>query len=162
MNSDLNERRQCLIFIDARGGTGKTYLLNALLAVVRVCDNSCISPALAVATSGIAATQLHGGRTFHSRFKAPVLLSEESILSISVQSSLASLIRLSKLVVWDEASMAHRFLLEARSLRDIMNVELPFGGKSLILAGDFRFGLPMVENCSLHNCANEKRSFLYI
>ncbi len=118
---------------------------------------------LSVATSQVAATQLHGGRTFHSRFKAQVGLSEESILNISVQSSLASLIRLSKLVVWDEASMANRFLLEAldRSLRDIMNVDLSFGGKSLILAGIFKFVLSMVENISVDSCATEKRSFLY-
>ena len=42
----------------APGGTGKTFLINLLLANVRI--NECI--ALAVASSGIAATLLAGGR----------------------------------------------------------------------------------------------------
>ena len=51
-------------FIDARGGCGKTYLINSILAAVR-----CYKPrgcvALAMATTGIAANLLHLGRTFH-------------------------------------------------------------------------------------------------
>ena len=130
---------QFLAFVDARGGTGKTYLLNAVLAYARSFKDF-ISPAIAVATSGIAATQLSNGRTFHSRFRAPLDVLEHSVLDISVQSQLAKLIRDSVVIIWDEAPMAHRFLLEAldRSLRDIMACEKPFGGKSLILAGDFR------------------------
>ncbi|XP_076055177.1 uncharacterized protein LOC143033571 [Oratosquilla oratoria] len=46
-------------FIDAPGGTGKSFLLNLLLDAVR----SKRRNALAVASSGIAATALHGGRT---------------------------------------------------------------------------------------------------
>ena len=111
----------------------------AILSFATTNDRN-VSPALAVATSGIAATQLEGGRTFHSRMRAPLQLSEVSVLDISVQSRLAQLIQRTTLIVWDEAPMAHRFLLEAldRSLRDIMNNNLMFGGKSLILAGDFR------------------------
>ena len=39
----------------------------------------------------------------------------------------------------DEATMLDRFLFEAldRTLRDLMAVDRPFGGKRLILAGDF-------------------------
>ena len=131
---------QLLAFIDARGGTGKTYLLNAILAYARS-SRDIVSPAIAVATSGIAATQLSNGRTFHSRFKAPLDVFDHTVLDISVQTDLAKLIRESVVIVWDEAPMAHRFLLEAldRSLRDIMDCQKPFGGKSLILAGDFRY-----------------------
>ena len=130
---------QFLAFIDARGGTGKTYLLNAILAFARSSKNF-ITPAIGVATSGIAATQLSNGRTFHSRFRAPLDVMKHSILDISVQTQLAELIRESVVIVWDEAPMANRFLLEAldRSLRDIMLCEKPFGGKSLVLAEDFR------------------------
>ena len=55
-------------FIDGPGGTGKTFLYDTLLAHVR--GNGGI--ALAVASSGIAALLLEGGRTAHSRFKIPV------------------------------------------------------------------------------------------
>ena len=136
----LNCNEQLLAFIDARGGTGKTYLLNALLAFARCSSGSRITPALAVATSGISSTQLINGRTFHSRFRAPLNVLEHSVLDISVQTQLADLIRQCVLIVRDEAPMAHRFLLEAldRILRDITNCDAPFGGKSIVLAGDFR------------------------
>jgi ATP-dependent DNA helicase PIF1 len=53
------------------------------------------------------------GRTFLSRFKAPIEITEDSSLNISHQSNLAELIRRAKLIVWDEATMNNRFLLEA-------------------------------------------------
>ena len=138
--SKLENFEQCLLFLDARGGRTKTYTLNAILAAARTLTGDEITPALAVATSGIAATQLSGGRTFHSRMRAPIDIREHSVLNISVQSSLAQLIKHCAIIVWDEAPMANRFLLEAldKSLRDIMEKDIPFGGKSVILAGDFR------------------------
>ncbi|XP_062519604.1 uncharacterized protein LOC134194679 [Corticium candelabrum] len=60
-----------IIFLDAPGGTGKTFLLNLLLAKVRQQKKI----AIAVASSGIAATLLTGGRTAHSAFKLPLNLS---------------------------------------------------------------------------------------
>ena len=96
---------------------------------------------------GIAATLLDGGRTFHSRFKAPLQLTATSTCNVPVQSPLADLIRRAQLIVWDEAPMAHRHLLEAldRTLRDIMMDDQPFGGKVLVLGGDFRQILPVVR-----------------
>lgn len=55
-------------FLDAPGGTGKTFLISLILAEIR--SNNGI--ALAVASSGIAATLLDGGRTAHSVFKLPL------------------------------------------------------------------------------------------
>ena len=55
-------------FLDAPGGTGKTFLINLLLAKVRFDKKN----ALAVASSGIAATHLEGGRTAHSTLKLPM------------------------------------------------------------------------------------------
>ena len=54
------------LFIDARGGCGKTYLLNTILAAVRSLEQSGCT-ALAMATTGIAANLLDLGRTYHSR-----------------------------------------------------------------------------------------------
>ena len=53
-----------LFFLEAPGGTGKTFLINLVLDKVRY--NKCI--AIAVASSGIAATLLTGGRTAHSSY----------------------------------------------------------------------------------------------
>ena len=63
------ENESCQIFIVARGGCEKTYLLNAILVAVRS-SNSDEYIALAMTTSGIAAQILSLGRTFYSRLKA--------------------------------------------------------------------------------------------
>ena len=134
------------LFISARGGCGKTYLLNGILDAVRSFERGgCI--ALAMATTGIAAQLLHLGRTYHSRMKAPLHPTEESTLNITKQSQLAKLVRRARLLLIDEVTMLHRFQLEAldRTLRDLMDKpDDPFGGKIIILAGDFRQCLPVV------------------
>lgn len=60
--ADLTANSGGLHFLDAPAGTGKTFLLEVLLASVR----SRGETALAVASSGIAATLLPGGQTAHS------------------------------------------------------------------------------------------------
>ena len=65
----------------------------------------------------------------------------------------ADLVRAAKLIIWDEAPMMHRWCFEAvdRSLRDIMskndplNALKPFGGMTIVLGGDFRQLLPVVQ-----------------
>ena len=141
-------------FIDAPGGTGKSYVLNSILAAVRLLTPDSI--AIAVAASGIAATLLLQGRTFHSRFKAPLDVTETSTLGISEQSNLAELIRRAKLIVWDEAPMNNRFHLEAldRCLQMICRSTLVFGGRPMLLAGDFRQVLPVVKRGSRAQTVN--------
>ena len=158
---NVRSNRPIQIFIDARGGCGKTYLLNTILSGVRSMEpGGCI--ALAMATTGIAANLLTLGRTFHSRMKAPLAPTEESTLQISGQSQLAELIRRAKLLIVDESTMLDRFQLEAleRSLRDIMQTpNIPFGGKVLILSGDFRQCLPIVQGATragiVQQCINQ-------
>src|SRR5258705_4645554 len=58
-----------VIFIDATGGTGKPFLINLLPARIR--ENKI---ALALASSGIAATLITGGRTAHSTLQIPIYL----------------------------------------------------------------------------------------
>ena len=147
MDAVKNEKSLC-VFLSARGGCGKTYLLNAILAAVRSLLPGG-SVALAMATTGIAANLLKLGRTFHSRMKAPLDPDKDSTLKITSQSNLAELLRISKLFLIDEATMLNRYLLEAmdRTLRDILQKpNLPFGGKIVILAGDFRQCLPVVPS----------------
>ena len=61
----INRGQGGIVFIDAPGGTGKTFLLNLILASIRARGDV----ALATASSRIAATLLQGGRTIHSTFK---------------------------------------------------------------------------------------------
>ena len=74
-----------------------------------------------MASSGIAALLLQGGRTVHSRLKVHIRLNEISMCGISKQTVLAKLIQRANLLVWDEAAMTHRFAAECidRSLRDL-------------------------------------------
>lgn len=57
-----------LYFLDAPGGTGKTFVISLILATIRAQRKI----ALALASSGIAATLLDGGRTAHSALKLPL------------------------------------------------------------------------------------------
>lgn len=66
---------------------------------------------------------------------------------------LANLIVETELIIWGEAPMTHRHAFEAldRTLKDIMSLEDPsamtkvFGGKTVLLGGDFRQILPVVQ-----------------
>uniref|UniRef100_C6JRR4 ATP-dependent DNA helicase n=1 Tax=Sorghum bicolor TaxID=4558 RepID=C6JRR4_SORBI len=117
-----------VFFVDGPGGTGKTFLYKALLA--SVCSRGLI--VIATTTSGIAASILLGGRTAHSSF--------------TKQSGTAELLRRASLIIWDEVAMTKRQCVETldRSLQDIMECALPFGGKVMVFGGDFRQVLPVV------------------
>lgn len=143
------KKQSFLYFVSGHGGTGKTFLWNAILATLRAQDHVV----LAVASYGVASLLLPGGRTAYSRFKIPLDIHENSICGIPRGTMLAGLILRTSLVIWDEAPMGHRHCFEAldRSFRDILGVEdpqaasLPFGGKPMIFCGDFRQVLPIVE-----------------
>ncbi|KAL0286571.1 UNVERIFIED_CONTAM: hypothetical protein Scaly_2789100 [Sesamum calycinum] len=87
-----------------------------------------------------------GGRTAHSKLKIPIKFEHLSMCRFSKQSELSTLIECASAIIWDEASMANRkaFEIVDRTFRDILGVDLPFGGKVMILEGDFRQVLPVV------------------
>ena len=62
------------------------------------------------------------------------------------QSGTAELLRRASLIIWDEVAMTKHKCVETldRSLRDIMECALPFGGKVMVFGGDFRQVLPVV------------------
>ncbi|CAN1162780.1 ATP-dependent DNA helicase PIF1 [Linum perenne] len=156
-----------LFFLYGHGGTGKTYLYNCLLSKVR----SEGKIALVVASSGIAATLLPGGVTAHSRFRIPLDVDSTSTCTIKKGTSLARLMKSASLIVWDEAPMVHRLSFEAvdRTLCDIMDTPTegvnykPFGGKTVLLGGDFRQTLPIVVNGGREDNLNASltRSYLW-
>ena len=112
----VKENKPLCLFLDARGGCGKTFTLNTVLAAVRSLEpGGCV--ALAMATTGIAANLLLLGRTFHSRMKASLTPAEDSILNIPGQSTLTKLLKLARILLIDEATMLHRYHLEAMDSR---------------------------------------------
>ena len=142
--SNVNQGSGGIFFLDAPGGTGKTFLINVILAKVRMKKDI----ALAVASSGIAATLLPGGRTAHSAFKLPLDLTtmDEPICNISRRSAAGKLLKKASLIVWDECTMAHKLALEAldRTLQDLRGNNRPMGGVVFLMAGDFRQTLPVI------------------
>ena len=132
------------LFLDAPGGTGKTFTTNLLLAKVRLQGNI----ALAVASSGTAATLLNGGRTAHSAFKLPLnlVIQDDPVCNISKGTGEAEVLKSAKLIVWDECSMSHKKAFEAldRTLKDLKENNLLFGGVTVLICGDFRQTLPVV------------------
>ena len=101
---------------------------------------------IAIASSGITALLFIGGRTTHLRFQIPIIVTDNSTCEIKQGSQIAELMTKASLIIWDEAPMTHRNCFEAvdHSLRDILrflassNVDKPFGGKTIVLGGDFR------------------------
>lgn len=160
VSSDINN---CFYFVHGFGGTGKTFLWNALATTLRAQGDIVI----VVASSGIAATLLPSGRTAHSRFAIPLYIHEDSVCSIKHRTELAELIQCTKLIIWDEAPMVKRHCVEAfdRTLRDIMQCDNIFGGKCLVMGGDFRQILPVLPKGSratiVDSCICSSRLWYY-
>ena len=119
----INNEDGTLFFLDAPAGTGKTFLINLLLAKMKMANKEHI----AVASSGIAATLLLNGRIAHSIFKIPIQLNEDYICSINKNSKSGKLFKSCTFIVWDECTMTHKHALEAvdRMLRYIVNKDKP-------------------------------------
>ncbi|KAL3642121.1 hypothetical protein CASFOL_012936 [Castilleja foliolosa] len=160
--SSYHTNSQVLLFVYGHGGTGKTFLWRTIISYFR----SIGKIVLAVAASGIASLLLPSGRTAHSRFKIPIDLTEQSTCHIKKGTQLAVLLTQTLLVIWDEAPMSDRRCFECldKTLRDIAdNTELPFGGKSILLGGDFRQTLPVKVKCTRSEIidATLPRSYLW-
>lgn len=96
---------------------------------------------------------------------------DDSVCDIKAGTLLADLLIKASLIIWDEAPMTHKYAFEAldRSLRDIMSTVddqshlKPFGGKTILLGGDFRQTLPVIAQGSRHDSilASINRSYLW-
>ncbi|XP_058742091.1 uncharacterized protein LOC131614535 [Vicia villosa] len=148
--ASVDAQKGGVFFLHGYGGTGKTYMWRTLASALRSKHDICLT----VATSGIASLLLPGGRTAHSKFKIPVPTMDNSTCKIEYNDDVADLLRQTKLIIWDEAPMAHKHAFEAldRTLKDVMstygNSKDIFGGKVVVFGGDFRQILPVVPRGS--------------
>ncbi|XP_025664775.1 uncharacterized protein [Arachis hypogaea] len=142
----VDRRESGVFFVDGPGGAVKTFLYRGIIADLRSKGHIV----LVTASLGIAATLLPGGRTAHSRFKIPINAEPSSTCNISKQSDLAKLIRQMAAIIWDEAPMANKETMESldRTLGYILENNNPFGGKVMVMRGDFRQVLPVVPKGS--------------
>ena len=73
--------------------------------------------------------------------------------SIKPNRDLAEFFKRTSLIIWDEVPMIHKHCFQAldKSLRDVLrlsnlnSLEKPFGGKLVVLGGDFCQILPMIQ-----------------
>ncbi|XP_074367621.1 uncharacterized protein LOC141708047 [Apium graveolens] len=148
VNSNKGEQ----FFVYRSGGCGKTFIWQTLLCRLRS-ECKIVFP---VASSGIAAVLLDGGRTAHSRFHIPIIVDQCSEAGIKHGTDLAELLQNISLIIWDEAPMQHRHSIESvdKFLRDIMapidpsRSSRPFGGLTVVFGGDYRQTLPIIQKAS--------------
>lgn len=107
-----------VLFVNDPGGTEKTFLYYSLLKTIR--SQGILTLVTANSSVGAKTTKF-------------------SLYIISKQSSKTRLLRRARIIIWDEASMAMRFVTETvdRTLRDIMNSFKPLGGNVFVFGGEF-------------------------
>ena len=131
------------------GGTGKTFTLNVLVSWIRMEKREVATSA----TSGTAATLLYLGRTAQNQFKLPFHPHKDSVCNIKKQSDLAKFLSKLDLGIIDEGPILDKLCYEAldRSMRDVVPEEdrdKIFGGKLMLVSGDFRQLLPVIEKAN--------------
>ena len=131
-----------LHYVDGPAGTGKTMVYNTLICLLK----SKNIPVASCAWTGIASILLQNGVTVHNLFKLPVPVLDTSSCNISPSSPYAEYIRCLSLILIDEASMIPNDATDAidRALRDIMNNNIPFGGKLVVFGKTCRKSPPVV------------------
>jgi hypothetical protein len=135
----LANREQLLLLVCGGPGTGKSTLVNSVIDELPSNAIACSAP------TGIAASLLNNGHTINSLLRIPVsnfkpLKTNDIVL---IQTKFMNV----KILVIDEVSMMDYklFFKVDQRLRQIMDKpDLPFGGISIILLGDF-YQLPPVQ-----------------
>nr|GEW77692.1 DNA helicase [Tanacetum cinerariifolium] len=159
VNTCTNNQQE-LIFVYRHGGIGKTFLWKTIIYALRA-EGRII---LAVASSGVASLLLPACGTAHSRFKLPLDLTDTSVCSIKKNTQLATLIKETSLIVWDESPMndRHCFKTLDRTLRDILDMPNSlFGGKTMMLGGDFRQTLPVKKQASRNELIDKEKVAIF-
>ena len=132
-----------IFFLDASGGTGKTFLLNLKLS--KAISNGYV--ALDVASCGIASTLLQESRTGHSTFKLPMdtARNETPDCNISKGTGMAQMLQHAKLIVWDECTMAYNASLEVLDHMHRPQLKQQINGRRLLIVG-WRFSSNTSDN----------------
>jgi ATP-dependent DNA helicase PIF1 len=133
--------------IMSSGGTGKSKFVNGVTWHLRSEGKIVLN----VAASALAASVLIGGRTAHSCFGIPVPCTSGSFCSLKPRER--HLIKLSSIIFYDEMSMVSTDIANTvdRTLREIMQRDVPFGGKPFIFLGDFKQLLPVIPGSKADN-----------
>ena len=104
------------------------------------------------ASTGIAALLLSSGTTAHRALSVPNDVDSSTAPRIKYESAFGKKLREAKLLIIDEVSMVNKDVLEYidRTLNDLQPKDQPkiegnFGGKVVVLGGDWKQLLPVIE-----------------
>lgn len=148
-----NNLPKLLLFLSGPGGSGKTFVYNAITSNL-ICANQKV---VCVASTGIAASLLFQGRTEHSTFRIPLSKDIDELpklpdLSKAEKDRLLSF----DLLIWDEISMQKKsdiFFVD-KLLQNLTNCDKPFGGKHVLFGGDVAQTVPISGYGGLGMCLN--------
>ncbi|XP_044005873.1 uncharacterized protein LOC122850880 [Aphidius gifuensis] len=145
MGDEKNNSETCY-YIDGPGGSGKTFVYITLYHLLKSKGKKVCT----MSFTGVSAILLPNGKTVHKTFGLPVPLFPDSTSHIKIQSKEAHIMKNYDLIIWDEGPMAPRYCMEIGDMtyKYFMNNDLPFGGKVILIGGDFRQLLPVKVNAT--------------
>lgn len=136
--------RPRLHFLTGKAGRGKSFIVKAIIAKARSLGRITVVSG----STALSVSDVDGGRTAHSTFRIPVTDDNTGIeCNVTMGSPRADYLREAAFIVWDELPMSHVAGWEAVDikLRELTEVDEPFGGKVVIAIGDFRQVAPVVK-----------------
>jgi len=132
------------VFLTGSAGTGKTYVLKTF---IKYLNKYKIATGI-TASTGIAATHING-QTIHSWIGMGIKdsMTKRDLHFLTLNKKLQKKLEKCKVIVIDEISMLHQKQLNLVNeiLQYTNDNSLPFGGKQMVLCGDF-FQLPPIGN----------------
>lgn len=139
------------VFLTGEAGTGKSTLVREF---IRRCGHECV----VLAPTGIAALNA-GGTTIHSQMRLKPGLLNPLNLEPLTDGNRCRALRMAKTIIIDEISIVRSDLFCAmdarlRELAPAVSRDRPFGGKQIVLVGDFMQLPPVVGS-------EEEREFVY-
>lgn len=154
-------RKDRLFYVNGPGGSGKTTLYRQIYEACRIEKLG----AKCYATTGIAATLMIGGQTAHRGFGLPIVLDSksESYLQYKLWMPSVRELKAVSVILIDEITMISKHALRVIDsfLRALMGSDKEhlkkenFGGKVVVVGGDFRQLLPVVPGGSKEDIINE-------
>uniref|UniRef100_A0A1I7U5B6 ATP-dependent DNA helicase n=1 Tax=Caenorhabditis tropicalis TaxID=1561998 RepID=A0A1I7U5B6_9PELO len=140
---DAETGKERMMFVDGPGGTGKTFVYTAVYHKLKSLGKKVIC----VAHTGQAASLLPRGCTSHRMFSIPLEVEDNMRCAIAPFTEEGDALATVDAIIWDEACMSDRRIVQAVSLlfQDLKDNTLAFGGVLVMMGGDWRQILPIVE-----------------
>ena len=145
------------VFLSGTGGTGKS-------AVIRIFLENSPKNIVCVAPTGLAALNLPEAMTIHSFFKFPSDKIMLDVNDVPTDTYLAEILHSTDCIVIDEISMVRADIFNAVNLSMKANGDAPykpFGGKQIIVVGDFLQLPPVVTNEAVSTVLYERFGGVY-